>query len=507
MASSSIVPIQVGQVAERQCAKASNPRSPSGEHHPFTMPSKGITVYSYIGVPGYEVGFAVPQQEVLHDVTHNFTSRQLEIDSSHIQGLGNFTGRFEWTVFRYGERVAGAHNDVSSLTGKIEGGTMVATQDFHPVVTEDAIITYGFYAAGHGEVGLTDRHQCYVTICSRENREWMGSVAPPGSPAAQQPFSRFVLAAPHDNGMNGMTACEAIFQHLDSDMLAAVRRLVPQLEHVNHVPDHFLMKKLPHIVHGLSITQKKTVSTMLAMGARYFEFRPAKLLPMFQKVSALRDTFYFQHACIPGLAFDEFLREQVAFLDENQTEIVTVHIRWDNVVADCQRPTEDEISNLLNEACARAVRGPITWGTRECFEQPIEELRRTGTRLIVVIEADKYDSWTAEAYATLSADPIIDRFESMTTEGQADSDLTILQCQATSQSIKEVLVYSVFSAAAASSCLTSTKGMLDMQTLPWIRENALDRLRAERTIVLMNDFIDGATVDTSIMLSRQRLSL
>ena len=46
-----------------------------------------------------------------------------------------------------------------------------------------------------------------------------------------------------------------------------------------------------------------------------------------------------------------------------------------------------------------------------------------------------------------------------------------------------------------------------MILLPWIRENALDRLRAERTIVIMNDFIDGATTDTSIQLSAQRLEM
>ena len=115
------------------------------------------------------------------------------------------------------------------------------------------------------------------------------------------------------------------------------------------------------------------------------------------------------------------------------------------------------------------------------------------------------DSWTASAYATLKADPILERFESMNTAGQDSTDITVLQCQATSQSIKEVLVYSVLSSNAASSCLTSTKGALDMQTLPWIRANALDRLQAEKTIVILNDFIDGATTDTSIELSRKRL--
>ena len=64
-----------------------------------------------------------------------------------------------------------------------------------------------------------------------------------------------------------------------------------------------------------------------------------------------------------------------------------------------------------------------------------------GQRIIVVIMADKYDSWTSEAYATLKVDPILARFESMNTEGQEFTDIKVLQCQATSQSIKEVLVY------------------------------------------------------------------
>ena len=46
---------------------------------------------------------------------------------------------------------------------------------------------------------------------------------------------------------------------------------------------------------------------------------------------------------------------------------------------------------------------------------------------------------------------------------------------------------------------------MDMKTLPWIRANALTNLQADKNIVIMNDFIDGATTDTSIELSRQRL--
>lgn len=301
-----------------------------------------------------------------------------------------------------------------------------------------------------------------------------------------------------------MQYADAVLSAMDKDSAAELRKLIPRLQFFEHIPDEALVHMLPNIVYGVSITQKKEIAVMLALGARYFEFRPAELLSMFQKISKLPNKFYFQHACIPGVAFDDFLEQQVDFLDQNPTEIVTIHIRYDNIVAQCKKPTEDEIHQLFDSACAKAKNAPLNWGHRECFTKPVEELRSTGQRLIVIIMAEKYDSWTAEAYATLKADPILARFESMNTAGQEATDLTVLQCQATSQSIKEVLVYSVLSANAASSCLTSTKGALDMQTLPWVRANALDRLKADKTIVIMNDFIDGATTDTSIELSRKR---
>lgn len=86
----------------------------------------------------------------------------------------------------------------------------------------------------------------------------------------------------------------------------------------------------------------------------------------------------------------------------------------------------------------------------------------------------------------------------MTTEGQEIYFLRVLQCQATSRSIKEVLVYSVFAANAATSCLSETKARLNQSTLPWIRGHMLESLQAEKPVVIMNDYTDGATVDVAI---------
>jgi hypothetical protein len=286
-----------------------------------------------------------------------------------------------------------------------------------------------------------------------------------------------------------------------SKHIPAIRWLA---EHISH---KLIAHALPNVIYGLAITQKDPVPVLLATGARYFEFRPAHLLPAFEGKSAhVTSRPYFQHACIPGLAFDEFLGDLVTFLDDNHAEHVVVHIRWDNIVANCRKPTLEELDIAFNDAVSKASKTEIKWGGSECFKEKIATLRADGRRLIRVIEADKYDSWTAEAYATIVADPIIKQFESMNTAGQEASDITVLQCQATSQSIKTVFVHSILTANSANSCLTSTKAYLDKSTLPWIRDNALNNLTAERLLVVMNDFLEGATTDVVIDLNRRRFA-
>jgi hypothetical protein len=246
---------------------------------------------------------------------------------------------------------------------------------------------------------------------------------------------------------------------------------------------------------------------LLDIGARYFEFRPAHLLPEFEnKHPCVTSRPYFQHACIPGLAFEDFLSQIVTFLDENPLEHVVVHIRWDNIVAACKKPTPEELDEAFNLAVSKATRAPIQWGDASLFRESIASLRASGHRIIRVIEAEKYDSWTAKAYATIHHDSIIAQFESMHTDGQEATDITVLQCQATSQSIKEVFVHCVLRANADNSSLMSTKADLDRYTLPWIRDNALNRLQADRLLVLMNDFLEGATTDVVIELNKQRFA-
>ena len=130
------------------------------------MPSKGIEVYSYITLPDITVRCSVPGGTITRTPNDNFTSTHLEVESKDIPGYTHFTGRFSFQVFDGDQELEGTlqWNDINTLTGKLEDGTMMSSKDQKSIIVGDAIISYGFYQAGHGEVGLTNRAQCYVTV-------------------------------------------------------------------------------------------------------------------------------------------------------------------------------------------------------------------------------------------------------------------------------------------------------------------------------------------------------
>lgn len=150
----------------------------------------------------------------------------------------------------------------------------------------------------------------------------MGSLAPQNSPAAQIPFFRFVLA-PQDDGMNTMQNVDAVVNGLDADDLWKMSDNLPKVKWFKNtciLPSEILLHMIPNIVYKLAVTQKVTLSGMLALGVRYIEFRPACLKSLFQDISLLEDKIYFQHACVPGLAYDGFLEQTSSFLETHSAE-------------------------------------------------------------------------------------------------------------------------------------------------------------------------------------------
>lgn len=128
------------------------------------MPSKGLSVYSYVSpkLPEreYKVEFSVPGPNgvIVNDAKDNFTVKSLELESKHIKGATNFTGKFQWRVLRNGEEVTSAFAMINTLTGNLEGKEgMLATEHLAPHVLDDVIVTYGFVRSGGDQLVSRDQ--------------------------------------------------------------------------------------------------------------------------------------------------------------------------------------------------------------------------------------------------------------------------------------------------------------------------------------------------------------
>lgn len=351
-------------------------------------------------------------------------------------------------------------------------------------------------------VGLPSEDQCWITVTPNYS-SWMAEVAPPDSPQAGKPFSHFMLPAAHDIGMNSMQSSDAVLA--STALVDVLTALEPIFAMVAGKLSHSIAKQLaPNIVQGLAITQKDSLKDILYIGTRYFEFRPAYLHNAIRERPPIPDVPYFSHSAIPGMAYIQFLNDIVKFLLDFEQEIVVVQNRWDGVPAECAHPSDEDLEHILNDALLRANGSIISGNLDDMRNLTIADLRDQKKRLIVFRDSDSYSTYTDEGYATLNGDTIVAQFEQITAERQAGKPFTNLQCQATATNIMDVVAYSVMAANAASSCLLATKPMCDAKTLPWIKENG-GRLDKNQLVVVMNDFVDGATADVAIEWSRKRL--
>lgn len=482
------------------------------------MPSKGVQVYTYIAVPGISIELSVPGRTERRSELRVFRDEDLEVDTRHIRGLLHTTGRFSFRVVREdgGEVLTEQWIEVNALTGDAGRGSLHTIAETPSVVHEASgtIVSYGFYEAGTGIAGLPDRHQCYVTVTPNYGG-WMGEVAPAGSAQAEQPFRKLVVPSAHDVGMNSMVNCAAVLAHAGS---AVISTLIQESRWAGHVADVVTGRAIeaiaPNIVSSLAITQKDTLATILQLGARYFEFRPAHCHEAVLPSNALPDGLYFQHSAIPGMAYESFLADVVAFLQAHPDEIVVVQLRWDGVPDACRRPIEqdlhDSVARALDATTGRgAVAGAVavaSGGLDDLRGCSIAQLRADRKRLLVLVNVDSLSTYSDEGNATTSGDDIVAGFDRALSPDAAHGKAFVnIQCQATATNIPAAVAYSVLSASASTSCLLATKALVDAKALPWVRDNAVRACGDDTLVVVMNDFFDGATADVAVELSRQRL--
>ncbi|KAL0475065.1 PLC-like phosphodiesterase [Neurospora intermedia] len=523
------------------------------------LPSKGVQVSAYISptvaswgtcsitltVPGETVVFqssspptssssaaASSQQQ-----QQQFFSRAIEVEARNIPSLFDKKGRFSFRVnLALGQDSNNSNKnmliteqwiDINAITGFATGGTMDSIASTPSIFAwvdpegstttpnrrrREVVVTYGFYESGPaGQDILPKRHQCYITVSSAGSR-WMEDLIPPGSWQANRRFRKLVLPSAHDAGMNSMASSSKLLGKLGGAVVGTLvhdNRIMTEIADALSGPAIALIA--PNIIFSLAMTQKDSLDAMLRIGARYFEFRPAYChaavrSAMQRGKDGLPDKLYFQHGAIPGMGYDVFLADVVAFLLAHQEEIVVVQLRWDGVPNECVRPSDQDKREYLNQALKMAGDRIVTGNENDLRHATIAQLRRDKKRLIMMESVDSLSTYTDEGNATMDGHSIVDAFSKVLTEDNWKGKVFInIQCQATATNIPKAVAYSVLDAGTTSSCILATKATCDSKTLPWCRDNVLRTCGYDTLVVMMNDFIDGATADVAFQLSKQRL--
>lgn len=483
----------------------------------LTMPSKGVHTYTYIGVPGVEIDLTVPGEAVVRCDQRRFQSHNLEVDLKNL-GWSIFkggTGRFTFKVKKNGKVLTEHFLDVDPISGDVRSKSSMddTLNETRSILDKELIVSYGAYEAGPGTAGLPNRHQVYITATQNWSA-WQGLVAPDGSAAAKKPFHRLVLPCPHDVGMNSMDSMKAILGHAGKAAASILVNIAPALKGAEQAIGSILsgfnditaQQIAPDIIASLAITQKDTLATMLATGARYFEFRPAHCHQAILPYSPLPDKLYFQHGPIPGMAFDTFLMDLVHFLVAHPTEISVVHVRWDGVPAECARPTNNELDGYFKAALALSNKSIVLGNLDDLKKATIEGLRNAKKRIIYIKDVGVLSTYGDTANATTDGRSILEAWEkTLTKDKQSGRNFTVAQIQATPTNLPGVIKYSALTASASTMALMSTKGMCDHIMLPWARDNVLSRCRIDQLLCLMNDFLEGGTTDVAVTLSKKRL--
>ena len=273
--------------------------------------------------------------------------------------------------------------------------------------------------------------------------------------------------------------------------------------------DIFKGPLIPNVIQSSSITQKDELSSILAIGVRYFEFRPAYLHSAFRGLPAvvdLKDKLFFMHGPIPGMPYEDFLNDCVKFLVHNPGEILVVHLRWDGVPSECARPTADDLSRAMTSALKDTQGGLQTGTLQDMTTCTIDKLRTQRKRLLLLQNVDNYSIYSDQGNATLTGESIITQFNNMSPAQQDGKAFTNIQCQATATNLGVKIWFSALAATASNSWLLATKAICDSKTMPWVRGNALQKLTRDQLIVVMDDFVDGGLCDVARDLSLQRLT-
>ncbi|GAA6017840.1 hypothetical protein JCM10207_003471 [Rhodosporidiobolus poonsookiae] len=563
--------VEVRYILTPECAELGNTVDDSTKEGRFWVPGKGVVVSSWVSVEGVSLSVILGNEARYHEYypssatspipllsprppsssirslspsrhrRHSSSASALTTAStrSGLQSLSDphpmrtskhklegLDWRSCWLNVRKGrETLLDKTVKVNPLHGSAVGLGVVSTLET-PVVFHDAhglAISYGFF-----DSGMLRAKEMYI-YAARKNTTWLADLVEEDPRVLEVPFEKLALAGAHDAGMLGSIDPQLLhFLHRgDGDDLPAVALALPFVRFLLGLLESFGMGA-ERMLSNLSMTQKDSIRAQLEMGIRFFDFRPGYSL--YDIVDEVKGPLRHQHAIVPGVSYEFFLIDVLAFLADNPGEIVVVELKDDGFpfrtdtfdpssptplkpTAISMVPTVPELAAALAGAKASSplAAREINVGGAADLRRTVGELLRENRRLVIVDRVheaerreeerwerwERADSYTHEAYDTddplkvLAALNVAHSDAAIRAAQKRGPSSTIYQLQATPTAqiwsdIGASLTYS-----DASSLLVWSKARMDRVTL----------LRRA------DDFVDPALVHHAVEKSRERVAV
>ncbi|GAA5866090.1 hypothetical protein JCM1840_003403 [Sporobolomyces johnsonii] len=408
------------------------------------------------------------------------------------------------------------------------GKGVVSTVDTPAVFRQDHSLTisYGFF-----DSGIARSKQMYV-YASRKLSKWLGDLVSLDERVLEVPFEKVALAGSHDCGMLGRLNPEllAFLDRGKGDEIPAVARALPLVRVLLGLLSTFGVRG-HRILSNLAMTQKDSIKSQLEMAS-------LRTLAFFDIVDETKGEIRHQHSIVPGVGYEIFLIDILAFLSDNTSEIVVVELKSDGfpfttdlydesdppkLTAISMVPTVEALAAALHNAKSSSplAAREIEVGSAQDLGAPIGELLRNNRRLIIIDRVhelereaedrwDRADSYTHDSYDT--DDPLkilaalnVAYDDATTRAARKVSPLsTIYQLQATPTAQIWADIGASLTYSDASSLLVWSKARMDRVTYPWLATKAFIE---PGLVVFLNDFVDGCLVEHALEKTKERVNL
>ena len=457
----------------------------------LSLPTKGVTFYSFIEDSS-------PITVEFHKGSDVFTrdSSDNNVSGTDVEfGLLDGTGQLLIKVA--GNTVKQYSVAASAITGSLTTDIPPARSNPAFVIDDQYIMSIGIMEAP--TTGM--QHQLYVHIASQQS-DWMGDL--PDS----TPFWALCLPGAHDAGMNTTEGLDEITSN--PAMVAALLLLL------GPIISGLVASSFEHYAIWLGgLTQKDTVTNMLDMGTRFFDFRPG--FSVQELVDLGMTEIRHQHDILPGAKWADSLTEIMQFLTAHPTEIVQVSITSNGFAQDSMVPTEADLQAVTQQAyAASGVDQTIKIVGPEAFTMTLAELRSTNSRLIMTDSnhgptLNALDAWNSADWATIDPSTMQAAYERIiTASAQSGHQMTEFQVQATATDYylsgpNKALLAQLLAANDYNLPLMSTKGQCDEVLLNFV-QTYQETLNRTEHMVLLDDWVDGADTAYAIAITKDRIN-